>query len=300
MEIRQLRYFINVAETRSFSEASRQCFLSQSAISQQIKLLEEELETQLFLRNTHSVSLTEAGEELLPLARKALESFQNCHEHMSGIRGLVTGQLNLGMSYSMEPYIRHAAIQMLRRYPKLHVNLYNKPTHELHRMLVGHELDMAFTINTAAEGDGIESTPIVSYRISAIMSKSHPLAKNDKVSIKDLAGQSFILPERNSGALRTIRKFFKQEDFEKMNVRAYSDSPMAILNIIKETNLISFLSPRCVNSHPNLVAKDIKELPTRIQCYTHKLKDVSVKQSGKVFLDILINESIPYYNSIED
>lgn len=300
MEIRQLKYFICVAEAHSFSEASRQCFLSQSAISQQIKLLEEELGTQLFLRNTHTVTLTEAGEELLPLARTAMKSFTNCQEHMNGIRGLIAGHLNIGMTDAMEPYIRHTAVEMMKRYPKLHINMYYKPTHELHRMLLCHELDMAFSINTAEDGEGIMSNPIVSYRICAVMNKRHPLAHRDNLSIKDLLGQSFILPEKNSGSIRTLRKYVSAEDIEAMNVRAYTDSPNALLNILKETNFISFLSSRAVSSHPTLVAKDIKELPARIQCYVHTLKDVCPKQSSKVFMDVLTKESIPYYNSMEE
>ncbi len=298
MEIRQLRYFINVAETRSFSEASRQCFLSQSAISQQIKLLEEELGTQLFLRSTHVVSLTEAGEELLPLARQALKSFETCQEHMSGIRGLITGQLNIGLTAAMEPYARYAIAEMLKRYPKLHINMYMKPTHELHKMLVNHELDIAFSINTANEGEGIESTPINSYRICAVMSKTHPLASRDVLSIKDLAGQSLVLPERNNGSLRTLKQYLSPEDIERVNIRAHVDNVGAILNLLQDTNMISFLSPHSVSSRPNLVAKTIKELPATMQNYAHTMKTVCQKQSCKVFMDILANKSIPYYQSL--
>lgn len=300
MEIRQLKYFINVAETHSFSEASRQCFLSQSAISQQIKLLEEELGSQLFLRNTHTVSLTEAGAELLPLARQALMSFENCQEHMSGIRGLITGQLNLGMTEAMEPYVRHAVVEMLKRYPKLHINMYYKPTHELNRMLKCHELDLAFSINTATEGEGIESQPITTYRICAVMNSNHPLARRDKVSVNDLVGQNLILPERSSGSVRTLMKFVSQDIFDQFNVRAYADSVNAILNILQDTNYISFLSPRSVSSRSSLVAKDIAEFPARIQCYAHKLQAVCQKQSAKVFLEILSKEAIPYNKCMEE
>lgn len=300
MEIRQLRYFINVAETHSFSEASRICFLSQSAISQQIKQLEEELGTQLFLRNTHSVALTEAGEELLPLARQALKSFDSCHEHMNGIRGLLSGNLNLGMTEAMEPYVRHTVVEMLKRYPKLHVNMYYKPTHELHRMLIGHELDLAFSINTAAEGEGIESVPILTYRICAVMNKTHPLAKVENLSIKDLCNQSLILSERNSGTIRTLKQFVTQEDFDNLNIRAYSDSPNAILNLLQESNLISFLPPRMVSSRPSLIAKNIAELPIRHQCYAHMMSNVCQKHSAKIFLEIMRSEAIPYNKSMEE
>lgn len=298
MEIRQLRYFVSVAESRSFSEASRQSFLSQSAISQQIKQLEDELGTQLFLRNTHSVTLTGAGDELLPLARQAIKAFDSCHEHINGLRGLIAGQLNIGMTEAMEPYIRHTVTEMLKRYPKLHINMYYKPTHELRRMLLNHELDMAFTINTATEGDGIESKPIVTYRICAIMNSNHPLAKYKELAAKDLENQGIIMPERTEGTLRTIRQVAPGK-LEMLNIRAYSDSPNSILNLLEESNFVTFLSPLSVVSRPSLVARKLKELPDCLQCYVHTLKSICPKQSSKVFLDIMTNESIPYYKSLE-
>lgn len=298
MEIRQLKYFVSVAETFSFSEASRQCFLSQSAISQQVKLLEEELGSQLFLRNTHSVSLTEAGEELLPLARQALKSVETCQEHMASIRGLMGGQLNIGMTYAMEPFARHAAVLMLKRYPKLRLNMYYKNSAELRRMLFAHELDLAFTINTAEEGDAISSKPIAEYHICAVMNKNHPLAKKEVLEFNDLLGHGFILPEKNSNAIRTLSRYLKN-DLGLLNVRAYSDSPNAILNILQDTQFVSLLSANSVTSRRSLVAKDIKELTTHVQCYVHWLRDVCQKQSSKVFLEILTKESIPYLTALQ-
>lgn len=76
MELRQLRYFVKVAETLNFSEASRALFITQSTLSQQIKQLEQEIGAQLFLRDSHSVSLTEAGAScfLMPSVRFRIRS----------------------------------------------------------------------------------------------------------------------------------------------------------------------------------------------------------------------------------
>lgn len=68
MELRQLKYFAKLAETLNFSDAARQLFISQSTLSQQIKQLEQELNTQLFQRDNHKVTLTEPGREMLPCA----------------------------------------------------------------------------------------------------------------------------------------------------------------------------------------------------------------------------------------
>ena len=70
MELRQLRYFVKVAETLNFSEAAKALFVTQSTLSQQIKQLEQDLDTPLLIRSSHSVALTEAGMELLPFALK--------------------------------------------------------------------------------------------------------------------------------------------------------------------------------------------------------------------------------------
>lgn len=73
MELRQLKYFLMVAKTLSFSEAAKRLNITQGTLSQQIKQLEDELGFQLFSRTSHSVALTEAGEELLPAAKQTVD-----------------------------------------------------------------------------------------------------------------------------------------------------------------------------------------------------------------------------------
>ena len=88
MELRQLKYFVNVAETKSFSEASRLLNITQSTLSQQIKQLENELGVVLFERSSHRVGLTDVGEVFLPEAKRTLHSADVCIDKMNDIRGL--------------------------------------------------------------------------------------------------------------------------------------------------------------------------------------------------------------------
>ena len=78
MELRQLKYFVRLAETLNFSQAAKDLFITQSTLSHQIMQLENEFQQPLFLRNSHEVSLTEAGQTLLPLAKETLMSADNC------------------------------------------------------------------------------------------------------------------------------------------------------------------------------------------------------------------------------
>ena len=86
MELRQLRYFLKAAETLNFSEASKELFITQSTLSQQIRQLERELGVSLFQRNSHEVLLTENGEHLLPYARKTIIDADTCVESMNDLK----------------------------------------------------------------------------------------------------------------------------------------------------------------------------------------------------------------------
>ena len=80
MELRQLRYFVVLADKLNFSEAARNLFITQGTLSQQIRQLEDEMGEELFTRTSHSVCLTEAGAELLPLAESTLEGAETCRK----------------------------------------------------------------------------------------------------------------------------------------------------------------------------------------------------------------------------
>lgn len=86
MELRQLKYFVKAAETLNFSDAAKALCITQSTLSQQIRQLEQDMSTPLFLRNSHTVTLTEAGSELLPYARRTLHAANACADRLhSGI-----------------------------------------------------------------------------------------------------------------------------------------------------------------------------------------------------------------------
>ena len=98
MELRQLKYFIRLAETLNFSAAAKDLFITQSTLSHQILQLENELQQPLFLRNSHEVMLTEAGQTLLPLAKETLRSAEDCTLRLEELKNLTGGELNIGVT----------------------------------------------------------------------------------------------------------------------------------------------------------------------------------------------------------
>ena len=127
MEIRQLRYFAKVAETLNFSDAAKALYITQSTLSQQIKQLEQELNAPLLLRNSHSVSLTEVGEELLPYALRTLHAADLCVDRIHDLQQLLTGTLNIGVTYTFSPILAETLLVFMKRYPHVRLNIYYKP-----------------------------------------------------------------------------------------------------------------------------------------------------------------------------
>lgn len=286
MEIRQLKYFISIAECGSFTEASRRCFLSQSAISQQIKLLEDELNTILFNRSTHHTTLTESGESFLVYAKKILADFETLEEEMSSINGELCGTLNIGIGSFIEPYLRKPAALMLERHPKVKLNVTFDRASRLNRLLREHELDIAFTMNQAYDHEGIHTEKALDFHLSCIMRKDHFLASTKKVAFQDLLKERVILPEVGSRAMETIRRYYDMP-VERMNAAVLVNNADAAINMVLLRNYITFLPKLYVDLHSELYAKPIEGLEMPLTSNVHYLKSSPLKKSAQAFLDIV-------------
>lgn len=149
MELRHLRSFVYVAETLSFSIAATRCCVTQSAISQHIKALEDELRCKLLIRTSHSIMLTESGEALLPRAKEILKQTDDCKEQINALNNCLVGELRIGVGSFIAPYIRMSALIFMERYPNVRINAEFAKATNLNHLLRSHSIDLAFTLNSA-------------------------------------------------------------------------------------------------------------------------------------------------------
>lgn len=294
MEFRQLKYFVGIAETGKFSDTSKQMYISQSAVSQQIKALEEELGTQLFIRNNHDVKLTDSGRELLPLARKVLSSMADCTNKINDLKGLLCGELNIGLTFTMEPYVRPAMIEFMKRYPDVQLNAQYKNLPELLKKLHDNDIDLMLAMMPTSPHDFCDSEPLMEYSLCAIMRKEHPLAKKDCVNFKDLSKQNLILPERGIRDRNAIESYIHTKT-GNLKIRSLINDPNAILNILQETNMVGILAKNTIENRPDLCAINIEELSQPVRIYCHFNKDRGRKHSAQIFLDIIKNSEAMFY-----
>ena len=186
MELRQLKYFVEVAMSLSFSEASRKLYITQGTISQQIRQLEDEMGTQLFDRTSQKIVLTEAGLEMLPLALKVIEDADICREKITNLRNAAVGTLNIGATRSFCRLINSAMFSFLREVPGVKLTVSYKTASEQLYMLRRNEIDMAVAFRPDVQYEDIVTYPLFRTHLCAVMRNDHPLSNRTQVTLSEL------------------------------------------------------------------------------------------------------------------
>jgi DNA-binding transcriptional LysR family regulator len=195
LNLQQLRYVVAVAETRSFTRAADSLFVVQSALSQQVRKLEGELGIQIFNRTTRSVSLTPAGEALLPLLRQVIAGVHQIAVDAQALRGAVTGRLTVGMMEIPSESLDVAALMATfhTRYPDVTVTLRSGGSDLLVQATRDRKLDVAIVGSDVARStDRLSFEHLFTESLVAVLPIEHPLAANPSVSLSELAELPFI------------------------------------------------------------------------------------------------------------
>lgn len=286
MELRQLKYFVKAAELLNFSEAAKALFITQSTLSQQIRQLEQEMNTQLFHRNSHEVRLTETGESLLAFAQRTLHDAEACMDCIHDLQHVMTGTLNIGVTFTFSPILTETLIDFMKQYPGVKLNIYYKSMGELLEMLQRHEIDFALAFRPTIHMKDIESHVLFNNHLAAIVQSSHPLAKLSKVSLGELQKYDLALPAKGLQA---------RNEFDKLQSLYYTDFKVRIelnevnilLKLIRQSNLVTVLSEATIHNEQGVKAVPLDFPENDMEGCIHLLKNVYRKHSAQVFIHML-------------
>ena len=289
MELRQLRYFAKAAETLNFSHAANCLNIAQSSLSQQIKQLEDELGTQLFIRDSHSIRLTEAGEEMLPFALRTIHDAEVCADRIRDLRKMLTGTLNIGVTHSFSAILTESLIAFIKLYPKIKVNIVYKQMNELMELLSNHELDFVLAFKPIQPLPNVESHILFQNTLSAIVGNNHPLASKDKVSISELEKYDLAFPSKGLQARNAFDNMVS--DYNKFKIRIELNDVNTLLKLVRQTNLVTVLAEDSIYGVSDVKAVPINVPDNQMSGCVHILKETYRKQSMQEFVRIL-TESI--------
>lgn len=286
MELRQLKYFVKTAETLNFSEASRSLYITQSTLSQQIKSLEDELGTMLFQRDSHTVNLTESGAKLLPLARQTILDASSCKEQFKDLQEMITGDLNIGVTYSFSPIICETVKNFMKEYPGVKLNIHYKEMEELMDMLRRREVDFVLAFKPSRPYEEIESHNLFEDKLSVIMRKDHPLSDKEIITLGDLERQRMAVPSKRLQARNAIERYIDIEQ-SGLNICLELNEVNIMLDIVQSNNLLTILSEAAIRGRSMLKAIPLDLPDNQMQGCIHTLKKVYHKRSTEMFVMML-------------
>ncbi len=193
MELRQLAYFVAVAEECHFTRAAKRLHVAQSGLSASVRSLEKELGADLFVRNTRQVRLTPAGTALLAEARRTLAASTACVDAVAAVQGLLRGHLTIGTLQCLHVvHLPSVLSTFVATYPGLDIELRTGGSGELTGMVAQGKLDVAFVARPAVLPDDVVVTPLASEPLVLACAPTHTLASATRVPVAALAGERFV------------------------------------------------------------------------------------------------------------
>ena len=197
MTIRQLEYFLSAARTLSFTKTAQAFYNSQSAITQQIKSLEEELDVKLFWRNNNQIRLTPVGELFVPEADAIVSRLREAQEKLHAARDGMTGSLSIGYLQSVEMTQFPGSIQEFSEdYPGIQMNLHRDNAMALHDDFMDGKYDLIFSIdNEVLQYPGAGRVELEQFPFYVVVRPNHPFARRRQVSQEDLLYEKLIVHE---------------------------------------------------------------------------------------------------------
>lgn len=257
MNLNQLEYFVCAAEMLNFTKAAKKCFITQTAMTQQIKALEAAIGVPLFIRDKHHVELTPAGNVYLSEAKKILEKSDEAVRLAKLAADGSDGEITIGF---ISGFGESDCPEILRSYhntyPGIKMKVIRNTMSGLMNSLEKGDCDVAFTVTAANMQKIYPDTAhqfINSYPIMAVLPNEHPLAAKESVSYSDLSNEDFIIMQpsaRSKEEMEEVILMYKRGGFVP-NIIAYETEPEAILLMVSVGIGICLMPEYILRRHRN-------------------------------------------------
>ena len=272
MDLQQIRYFLTLSQELHFWNAAEKLFITQSALSRQIKSLEEEIGVQLFERNKRNVKLTHAGSFLKEQWSRIVDEIDRVHRQAKSIHEGTYGMVSIAypgsIAYGFLPALISAIAGDL---PEVKIELVEPTDVSIEQLLLNYQLDVALR-RDPAENPALESAMLYSEHFSLIVPANHSLKQKDFKSLVQVKDEKFILSglHHNTYYVSSLRDLFRTYGFEP-NVHIESDFGGMILSLVAKSLGISIMPSSYASSAPSNV-RFIK-LPQKTNLYATWRKD---------------------------
>lgn len=252
MEIRQLRYFLDIARTEHLTQSAQNLFVTQSTLSHGLRQLEQELGVALFDRLGRGLKLSQAGEAFRSYALRALKEVEAGRMALAEMDGLRSGRLTVGAFPTFLNSVAAAVATFNRDHPGVAVEVHSLRAALIEQMLLAGELDLGIASYPAEHAD-IEAEPLFDERLLLVVGQGHPLAGQRNMAMKALDGVALALLPRTFTMRRQIDEALREAGAKPL-VQVEMEPVESLLSLCRHGSLASIVPERAARQAPELQA----------------------------------------------
>ena len=287
--LRQLRVFAAVARYRSFTRAARELHLTQPAVSQQIKLLEEQAGLPLLEHIGRTIQVTAAGEELLRDAAQITDLLREAGEALAAMRGLKRGVLKLGAVSTAKYFAPSLLSAFAPAYPEVTIRFVVGNREEVIKLLASNEIDLVIMGRPPRELETIAAS-FAKHPLVIIASPAHPLASKRRIQLQQLSTENFVIREEGSGTRAAMEHVFKERGVPYRTSMEVSSNETIKQAVLAGMGL-SFISKHTIMlelATGKLVTLNVAGLPVVRDWFVIHLRDKKLSPIAAAFRNFLL------------
>jgi len=285
MLARHIQYFLAVAEHLSFTKAATALHVSQPALSQQVRQLEESLGAPLFDRSGRTTRLTDAGHVYLLYARRADQELREAKRAIHDVSDLSRGSLRVAVTPTFTTYLVGPLIEAFHaRHPGITVNLKELAQERIEELLMAGELDAGIAFDEINTAD-LEAVPLLNETLALVVNCRHRLAKQQSITSQGLNAESLVLLSTEFATREQINRYCRKYEIHpkgQMDANALG----AVIEIVRRTNLATLVPAKIALAHDDLVAITLK--PERLQrrAVLIRRKEAFLSAAARAFIEL--------------
>ncbi|HYD61133.1 MAG TPA: LysR family transcriptional regulator [Noviherbaspirillum sp.] len=296
--IRQLQIFSIAARHLSFVRASEELFLTQPAVSMQIRQLEETVGMPLFDKIGKKLYLTEAGRQIERTAHEVLGAIKNAQDSLAALGGLRAGLVTVALVSTAKYFVPRLIALFRQSHPEIELRIVISNREALIQLLQNNEVDLAIMGRPPQEIDAA-SYPLARHPHVIIAAPDHALAPRRKIKPEELNQETFLIREEGSGTRLAMESFFETEHVEPRRGMVMGSNETIKQAVIAGLGL-GFISLHTIALElkaGELTVLDVKGMPMMRTWYAAHLRNKHLSPATAAFKDFLVREAGNYLDA---
>ena len=290
--LRQLKVFESVARNLSFSRAAEELYLTQPAVSTQVKKLTDHAGLPLFEQLGKKIHLTPAGVEMLHASRIIIQQFKEVEEAMARFKGVTGGKLNVTVISAGDYFLPTLLVEFARRHPGVTLNFGVCNREELMDQLTNNVTDLAIMVRPPLDLDTVNE-PFSPHPYVIVAAAGHALATRKRIRVSRLVREPFVVREKGSDTWNSMKEGFGSH-LTELNIAMEIKSTETVKQAVIAGMGVSFLSAHTISRElqaGSLTVLDVQGFPLMLNWYVVHRKNKRLTPVAQAFKSFLMNDS---------